>query len=170
MVRVKRTDGEYVTIKRTPTVGGARMWMAPPSHANLVSSQEGYDQLRKVLDGGWYYGATLLGRRGEPLSKGELSVSRGTGGMIYPPNYFDTRALREGDMKMPKGPSEGDMLTFARNYVAKGSNKGEMGDWTLGARTIRLSKPECLSCHPGSKLKDPIGVLVFMVSPFKTSK
>lgn len=34
-------------------------------------------------------------------------------------------------------------------------------------RPVRLSKPECVSCHSGSKLGDPVAMMVYVVSPRK---
>ena len=37
-------------------------------------------------------------------------------------------------------------------------------------RPVRLSKKECLSCHPGMKLNDPVALIVYSTAPFVKAK
>lgn len=43
----------------------------------------------------------------------------------------------------------------------------QVGDTTLEARPFRLSKPECISCHSGMKIGDPVAIGVWIIAPKK---
>ena len=43
--------------------------------------------------------------------------------------------------------------------------RGRVDGCEAQARALKLTKPECLSCHPGMKVGDPAGYVVYLVRP-----
>jgi hypothetical protein len=165
MVKVPLFGGKYTMVKRTARFGGSRMVPVMPAHANLLPSEAKSQKFQEAIRKDWRYAVTIFGRRGKPLSEGELQQTGGTVGPEYAQPRGSTGAVTSGrysDGSTPN-PKVSDLLPIAKSHLAGGGSTATIDDWTIEARTVHLSKPECLNCHKGSKLNDPIAVLVYNI-------
>jgi len=96
----------------------------------------------------------MVSRLGKPLSPSKMTFHKNFGMGVYtlpPSKVFSIMAL--ADRACP---------TIAKT----GSFKGNVGGDIAEVRPLRLSKPECLSCHRDSKIGDPLALLVVVQEKF----
>ncbi len=99
------------------------------------------------------YFATVYGNGGKPLSADTLA------------KRFGPEAVNSTSMLFNKGIDPDNHLKFAKlalEPIRKGSAlQRKVDTWMLEARGVFLSKPECLKCHAGMKVGDPVAVMVY---------
>jgi len=100
---------------------------------------------------GWVLEYFAVSSLGKPLAPGKMIVHKNVGPFAVSASAKESK----------------EILAFADRACsavgAKGSYKGEIDGSSVEARPLRLSKPECLPCHQGSKIGDPMAVLVCLV-------
>ena len=105
----------------------------------------------------------IFGAHGKPLTTSNLSLrfSRHPGPV-------------KNDERLPAPPARKDNrseLDKGKGVVKKWAKDGgkpvtaKEGETLWEARPIRLTKKECVSCHAGMKLNDPVAVIVYRVTP-----
>ncbi|GMV88421.1 MAG: hypothetical protein AMXMBFR81_13520 [Chthonomonas sp.] len=129
-------------IRGTPVVGQHYLdWTALSRKAAEEAKANGVE-----------YFATVYGNGGKPLSAETLA------------KRFGPEAVNSTSMNI-KGINPDNHLKFAKlalEPIRKGSTlQRKVDTWMLEARGVFLSKPECLKCHAGMKVGDPVAVMVY---------
>lgn len=93
-----------------------------------------------------------VSRTGKPLQVGRMRLQDD-----FKPAYID---INHG--------LEKEILEFADRSLAvlkkKDVYSGTVGDMKTTARPLRLTKAECLKCHSGSKIGDPLAIMVYQIN------
>ncbi len=141
--------GNPVTLKADPIFGLERTPMIYVPHDGVLRSTNvpmvgsSFRDPQLVL----FYAVSRLGK---PLQSGKLTLHKDFGfGNILKPN------------------ASAEVVAFAersRSALRHGDRvKGHVMGLVAEARPIRLDKPECLPCHAGSKVGDPMAILVYTI-------
>ena len=136
-------NGKKQTIKVSPTFGISRSVPIAMRH-NGVIRDSGEVFVQNVPE---FYG---LSSKGEPLDGKNLTLHSDLG--------FHARGA--------KPEFKDAVLNFAKKAIrplkSKEVYRGLISGYTAQARAIKLSKPECLSCHPGMKKGDNAAIIVYL--------
>ena len=116
----------------------------------------------------WFNIVQIYGNHGNPLQseKLELRYSRTPNGL--PAGYKEAELV-------PKDPAEAQKQTRAKARLIETAVKrwasGKIGPWGaqfggiyMQVRPLQLDKSECLDCHRGMKLGDPVAAMVYTVA------
>ena len=79
-----------------------------------------------------------------------------------------------GYARLSKPEAQQEVVSFATKAVKPLRSdqvyRGLVDGCEAQAKALKLSKPECLSCHPGMRVGDPAAILVYLVRPVKSGK
>ena len=74
------------------------------------------------------------------------------------------------DPELPPGlPGPVDLIAESRmafrTLVKRDRHDFELGEWKFTARAVRAATSQCLSCHRGRQIGDPLGVVLYAYRP-----
>lgn len=106
---------------------------------------------------GFMTNVSIFGNEGKPLSSDRLDrrYTKDINGVTHRRDKGEGRAEYELALKAVKGWSKGGHQPV----------KAVRGDVFFEARPVLLSKKECIDCHKGMKLNQPVAVMVYAVAP-----
>ena len=147
-VHTKDAKGNPITFKENPQFGFARATPARILHDGVMRNT-GIATIQNSPQGELQYYA--LSNFGKPLAASRLTLHKDVGSYAF---------------KVSRAEAA-EILDFAAHSLSSIGEKGTYSGDLLGAeaqaRPLKISKPECLKCHPDSKVGDTIGVLVCVI-------
>lgn len=157
LYRYRSRSGKWVIIKESARFGLDRLTpvtLVQGGHGTLMPIP-GHEATRAAAAKavrGWDPAVFLFGNRTSPADSDHLRCAGELGPRGLPASVYS------GDY-----PDAAEASILARKSLTGRPHREALSrhGWTWAARPIRFSNSRCLSCHAGSKLGQPAGVMVY---------
>ena len=155
--RFKDVD-KFFGLRRIVVIGDTPHQFRPENVTELAAVQALKDGgLRAAL---YLAGRRVLEREPDLSSKEPFGLNRR---VIFGPVAVTEPQVASG-LPAPVDLIDETRIAF-RTLAKRDRHDFAIGDWRFTARAVRAASTQCLSCHQGRSLGDPLGVVVYAYQP-----
>jgi hypothetical protein len=152
--RFKDVD-QFFGLRRIVVIGDTPHQFRPENVAELAAVQALKDEgLRVAL---YLAGRRVLDREPDLTTKEPFGLNRR---VIFGPVAVTDRDFARG-LPAPIDLIDESRIAF-RTLVKRDRHDFDVADWKFTARAVRATTGQCLSCHRGRQIGDPLGVVLYV--------